>query len=179
MSQEQKEGVKYDGDKIRTDLLSPASTLRTAGVLTHGAKKYEPRNWENGMAFSRLYGAALRHLLAFWSGENVDDDSGLDHIDLAACCLHFLQHYNHHYNTYRRFDDRPGQETIKRNGLAKTSEVSSEREPGVPEPVVVRDIVTGDYRIADPTFVVRRITIETIDGKEHPINVGSWRGSRP
>lgn len=86
-------GDKFDGDKLRTDLMSTYALEGLSQVLTHGAKKYADRNWEEGIAWNRVYGAALRHLFAFWSGSNTDIESGLFHIDHAACCIHFLQHY--------------------------------------------------------------------------------------
>ena len=101
------DGQKFDQGKLRTDLLSVDALLGTAKVLTHGATKYGDRNWEEGILFHRVYGAVLRHLLAWWNQEDIDKDSGLPHIDLAACELMFLQHFVHDYEMYGRFDDRP------------------------------------------------------------------------
>ena len=99
-------GVKNDSAKVRVDLLSVPALLGTSAVLTHGAVKYAARNWEKGIAFSRCYGAVLRHLWAWWQGEEIDQDSGLPHLDCAACEVMFLQQYR--TNTkYVSFDDRP------------------------------------------------------------------------
>lgn len=103
------EGRKDDGDKVRVDLLSPVSVLATAGVLSYGAKKYGERNWEKGIHHSRLYAAALRHLMAYWLGEDVDPETGLRHIDHAACCVHFLQHLT---MLRKDLDDRPNTQAI-------------------------------------------------------------------
>ena len=103
------EGTKHDGDKIRTDLYPVASFLGTCRVLTHGAKKYAARNWEKGIMFGRVYGALLRHLFAWWNGEDVDPESGEHHLDHAGCCIAFLQHYAKNPGSYARFDDRPKQ----------------------------------------------------------------------
>jgi hypothetical protein len=80
-------GVKYDAGKPRIDLVPPSAIIAAAQVFTYGAEKYGERKWENGIAVSRLYAAAQRHLLAYWGGEDTDDDSGLPHIDHALVNL--------------------------------------------------------------------------------------------
>lgn len=98
------EGKKFDEDKVRMDLI-PVSMLTGVGkVLTFGAKKYGDRNWEAGIKWSRVYAAALRHLMAWWGGEEYDQESGLPHLYHATCCLAFLIEYS---GTKTEFDDRP------------------------------------------------------------------------
>jgi len=105
------EGRKDDGGKLRYDLLSPEALRGIADVLRYGAAKYEDRNWEAGIKWSRVYAALLRHLVdAWWAGEDFDEESGLHHLDHAACCLHFLQTYRH---TRTDFDDRPASALIR------------------------------------------------------------------
>jgi len=99
-------GIKNDQNKIRMDLLSPYALIGTATVLTYGANKYEDRNWEKGLQFSRVFGALLRHLMAFWMGQDIDPETGLSHLDHASCCLMFLQHYKHNGSIYAKLDDR-------------------------------------------------------------------------
>ena len=97
-------GIKHDAEKLRVDLL-PVDVLKgVAGILTHGAEKYGDRNWEEGIAYSRLYRAALGHLLDFWDGKNVDDDSGLLVLDHALCELMFLRAMS---TRKPELDDRP------------------------------------------------------------------------
>lgn len=45
------------------------------------------------MAWSRVYAAALRHLLAWWGGEDEDPETELSHLAHAACCVVFLVAY--------------------------------------------------------------------------------------
>lgn len=101
------EGTKNDGEKIRLDFLSPDFLYGTAEVLTFGAKKYEPYNWAKGILFSRLYRAALGHLLDWFKGEDLDPETGINHLFHAACCIMFLAHYVSDYQQYNSFDDRP------------------------------------------------------------------------
>lgn len=100
------EGKKLDDDKLPMHLLSPAFLKEIAKVSRFGAKKYEDRNWEKGIKFSRVYAAAMRHLLAFWDGEDIDMESCLTHLAHASTCLMYLVHYSK-YKKYSRFDDRP------------------------------------------------------------------------
>ena len=88
-------GTKHDQDKPRMELLSTIALQGTAQVLTFGAKKYAAHNWRGGIEYSRLIGAALRHILAFNDGEDIDPESGLPHVDHAQCCLMFLSEQFH------------------------------------------------------------------------------------
>jgi hypothetical protein len=56
------------------------------------------------MAWHRPFSAAMRHLWAWWKGEQADPETGLPHLAHAACCLMFLMAYEK-----RRIgeDDRP------------------------------------------------------------------------
>lgn len=84
---------KFDREKPRMELLSTAAMRRTAMVMTFGAKKYDADNWREGFAWRRLYGAALRHIFSHMDGEDKDPESGLSHLDHAACCIMFLQEH--------------------------------------------------------------------------------------
>jgi hypothetical protein len=85
-----KGGMKFDGDKPRMDLIDRAAMEELAHVLGFGAKKYAAHNWRKGINYSRLVGAALRHIHAFNDGEDKDPESGYSHIGHAMCCLMFL-----------------------------------------------------------------------------------------
>lgn len=87
-------GVKFDQDKIKLHLLPPDVLEEIGKVLTFGAAKYSERNWENGMSWSRPYGALLRHMFAWWKGEDNDPETGLSHLAHAGCCLFFLLAYS-------------------------------------------------------------------------------------
>ena len=88
------EGRKDDQDKLRYELIAPDTLDGLAAVLTFGAKKYNDRNWEAGMSWSRCFGAAMRHLWAWWRGEDYDPETGLYHLDHAFCCIMFLSAYS-------------------------------------------------------------------------------------
>lgn len=83
-------GKKFDSGKVRLDLVPTHPVKEVARVLMHGAAKYGDHNWRGGIAYSRLYAATLRHLTAFWEGEDIDPESGLHHLAHAACEIFFL-----------------------------------------------------------------------------------------
>lgn len=87
------EGVKFDQGKLRMELLPPDALEALARILTDGAVKYNERNWEKGMSWSRPYAALLRHLLAFWRGQDIDPESGHPHLWHVLCNAVFLTSY--------------------------------------------------------------------------------------
>jgi Domain of unknown function (DUF5664) len=96
-------GIKYDGEKPRMDLLDAEALEGLAKVLTFGAQKYAANNWRNGIEYSRLTAALLRHLMAIQRGEDVDPESGLPHVDHLGCCWMFLSNLS---KTRPDLDDR-------------------------------------------------------------------------
>lgn len=89
------QGVKFDGDKPRMDLLDAYAIEQLSQVLTFGASKYASHNWRKGIAKGRLIAAALRHLFAYLRGEDKDPESGLSHVAHAMCCCMFLLGLEH------------------------------------------------------------------------------------
>jgi len=77
-------GTKNDLGKTRLDLIPPEAIELIGRAFTYGAIKYDDHNYRKGIDYSRLYGAAQRHLNAFWGGEDIDEDSGLPHLALAG-----------------------------------------------------------------------------------------------
>jgi hypothetical protein len=95
---------KLDDGKNRLDLI-PTSLISNVGrVLTFGANKYADRDWEKGIDWNRVYGAALRHMNEFWSGNDIDADSGCPHLACAITELAFLLEF---MTTHRELDNRP------------------------------------------------------------------------
>lgn len=85
------EGIKYDNDKPRWDLLPMEQLEEVVKVLSMGAKKYADENWKKlDNLQQRYYGAALRHIVAWKKGEIIDSESGLPHLAHAICCLMFI-----------------------------------------------------------------------------------------
>lgn len=83
-------GVKHDKEKPPVDLVPYEAVEEIARVLAFGAEKYGSFNWTKGIEFRRLIAAAQRHIGAYNSGEDTDEESGLNHLAHAGCCIAFL-----------------------------------------------------------------------------------------
>ena len=61
-------------------------------ALFEGHLKYGGHNWRAmGVQASIYYDAAMRHLAAWWSGEDIDPDSGMSHLPKAIASLVVLR----------------------------------------------------------------------------------------
>ena len=85
------EGVKFDADKPRYDLVPFGAMDEVAKVLSFGAVKYPPNNWKKVPELERRYlAASMRHISAHVQGNDLDDESGLAHLAHAVTCLLFV-----------------------------------------------------------------------------------------
>jgi hypothetical protein len=127
MAEKKEEGLRFNTGKIRYDLIHPVGQEGLARVLTKGAKKYAPKNWEKGMSWSdKLIPSMNRHFEAIKAGEDYDFDPNCEacqkgtpggdindwyctnhtgelHADLLQTNAHFLSSY---YKIYPEGDDR-------------------------------------------------------------------------
>ena len=88
-------GMKFDDNKLLYSLIPPSATKALAEVLSYGAQKYAPNNWQlvdNGEV--RYMDALFRHLEAFRSGETHDPESGLHHLAHVLTNTAFLHYLN-------------------------------------------------------------------------------------
>lgn len=102
-------GRKNDEGKLRYDLVPPEALEEIVKVYTMGAKKYDDRNWEKGIAWSRIYAALMRHVQVWWAGEDYAPDDGQHHMASAGWCALALLHYSK-FNP--EFDDRPRRKVV-------------------------------------------------------------------
>ncbi|MDQ8040641.1 DUF5664 domain-containing protein [Cellulosimicrobium sp. XJ-DQ-B-000] len=77
-------GVKPE----RYDLLPVEALATVARHYGVGAAKYAAHNWRGGYEWSKSYAALQRHANAFWSGEDIDAETGSPH--MAAVAFHAL-----------------------------------------------------------------------------------------
>jgi hypothetical protein len=78
-------GKKYDGGKLRYDLVPWDAMDEVVKRFTYGAAKYAPDNWKKVPDAEARYKAALmRHFSAYCQDEDWDSDSGLSHIGAVA-----------------------------------------------------------------------------------------------
>ena len=84
-------GLKFDQEKLRWDLLPIDCIEDVVKVLTMGAEKYAENNWQEvENAEDRYFAALMRHLSASRQGEMNDSESGLSHLSHAMCNVVFL-----------------------------------------------------------------------------------------
>jgi len=71
----------------------PATVLAEIGVaMLEGASKYGRDNYRAaGVRGSVYYDGAMRHLMAWWEGEDIDPDSGMSHVTKAITSLVVLR----------------------------------------------------------------------------------------
>lgn len=88
------EGLRFDTDKLRFDLIPPEADIALAEILTFGAKKYADRNWEKGMKWSRCVASLKRHMSRWESGELLDPETNKPHLWHMLCNVAFLVTYS-------------------------------------------------------------------------------------
>lgn len=97
-------GVK----EARFDLIPSEALTQLAEHYAVGAEKYGDHNWRKGFEWSKSYAALNRHLHAFWSGQDLDPETGKPHLTAVAfhafALLTFAQEHP-------EFDDRFRKET--------------------------------------------------------------------
>jgi hypothetical protein len=71
----------------------PMGVIVEMGVgMLEGAAKYGRHNYRcAGVRASVYYDAVMRHLIAWWEGEDIDPDSGMPHVTKAMCTLAVLR----------------------------------------------------------------------------------------
>jgi hypothetical protein len=84
--------------------VDPSSIMEIAKVAGYGTEKYDRYNFLKGYDWSLSFDALCRHIFAFWSGEDIDPESGFPHMAHAGWhCLALLAFMRRH----PEMDDRP------------------------------------------------------------------------
>jgi hypothetical protein len=96
-------GERHNANKERYDLLPAAALHELVLVLTYGAKKYAPRNWQKGLSWCDTFASMLRHAYAWMRGETHDAESGCHHMAHVAFGALALVEFAH---TRKGVDDR-------------------------------------------------------------------------
>lgn len=93
------DSLKKDHRKPMWDLLPFQPVGQIVEVLTFGANKYGPNTWQQVPdAKNRYFAALMRHLTAWWDGEDTDPESGIHHLAHAGCNLVFLMWFDERIN---------------------------------------------------------------------------------
>ncbi|MFC4089325.1 dATP/dGTP diphosphohydrolase domain-containing protein [Micromonospora sp. GCM10011541] len=103
-------GASKDSKLARFDMIPTYPLRLLAERYGAGAQKYPAvnglDNWRNGYAWSLSYAAMQRHLTAFWGGEDIDPDSGQQHLAAVAWHAFVLMEWSRHPDLVEKFDDR-------------------------------------------------------------------------
>lgn len=86
-------------------VIPPSALVELGQAMKDGKAKYGLMNWRNSKVSSSVYfDAAMRHLLAWWDGEDTASDSGVHHLSHAMACMAILTDARHQGTLN---DDRP------------------------------------------------------------------------
>jgi hypothetical protein len=83
-------GKRFNEGKAPLDQIPYEAEEAIAKVLLYGQTKYGKNNWRDGLPYSQLIGCAKRHIGKFNKGLDLDDESNLNHVYLAATNLVML-----------------------------------------------------------------------------------------
>lgn len=119
------EGARYNKEKDPLETVPLHLLAGAAHVFKHvterEVKPYPMWNWAKGMPWSVPYGCMLRHMAAWYRGEDDDKETGLNHLHHAMCNLLMLTHY---IDAFPEGDDRPNN-YFKPGGMGSDSNPSS------------------------------------------------------
>lgn len=83
----------------------PTALIHLSRAMSDGRKKYGHMNWREKKVSSTIYyDAAMRHLMAWFDGEETAEDSGVHHLGHAMACLAIILDASENNNLN---DDRP------------------------------------------------------------------------
>jgi hypothetical protein len=83
-------GTKSDSEKPQINLIPREALEGMAKAFMYGAGKYGRFNFKNGLEYTRLTDATMRHIIQFLDGEDIDVESGNSHISHALASLAML-----------------------------------------------------------------------------------------
>jgi len=77
--------LRYNNGKPDYSLIPMAAMKEAAHVLEYGATKYAIDNWMKPTNWRVSYACLMRHMSAWQSGEDLDPESGRNHLGHAMC----------------------------------------------------------------------------------------------
>ena len=86
----EKSAAKNDAKKVDLSLLPRIFLIEVAKAFMVGEVKYSRYNYCKGHKASQLIAAAMRHLTAWFEGEEPDPEDGQHHLGAAGACIGML-----------------------------------------------------------------------------------------
>jgi hypothetical protein len=99
-------GTKHDQGKPDYTLIPKEALDAMARAFGHGQRKYGRGNYKAGIEYTRLAASCCRHLFAWLAGEDIDGESGNNHIDHALASLAMLAYHLEHSPTLDNRDHK-------------------------------------------------------------------------
>lgn len=90
MASKKQVAKKFDSNKIDLSFVSINMKKAVAEALQYGASKYGRNNYTSGLDSNRLVAALERHLELWKNGQDLDDESGLNHLSHAAATIQMI-----------------------------------------------------------------------------------------
>lgn len=87
----------------RFDLIPVDALTQLARHYGAGARKYDDNQWRKGYEYSKSYAALQRHLTQWWGGEDIDEETGSNHMAAVAWHAFTLLTF---IKDFPEFDDR-------------------------------------------------------------------------
>jgi hypothetical protein len=92
-SEQEDKALKYDSNKEDLSIISYDALKEIAKALEFGSKKYGRYNYLQGMKWTRISSAALRHLYKWIWISSKDEESNLSHLAHLGACVIMLLDY--------------------------------------------------------------------------------------
>lgn len=107
MSRDQ--AMRFNSGKLELSYILDAmpALKNMVDVMEFGANKYERNNWTKGFPKEKLLDSMLRHIDAFYQGEDIDPESGKPHVGHIMCNAMFLAYHFGSNSEYwkEKYDD--------------------------------------------------------------------------
>lgn len=87
------QSARHNAGKVQLREVDPDFILGIGEVLTASREFYEEGNWMRETKFSTPYESCQRHLLKFWNGDDLDEQTKKSHLLHAATNLMFLYYH--------------------------------------------------------------------------------------
>ena len=100
---------RFNQGKTQLREVDPNFIMAMGDVLTKSRNKYDAFNWQKPTKLSTPYDSAMRHLMSFQAGQDIDPDDGLPHLIKAAVNLMFMHYHitrNPEYSDDRGFKEK-------------------------------------------------------------------------
>lgn len=117
------QAMRFNNGKLQWDLVDFESFESMVKVLEFGTIKYKRDNWKKGLPMRAQCNSLMRHLVALFSGEVNDPETGLPHWSHIQCNAMFMAHTMKHH---------PELNDLPKNGKEEKGNISSDKDVEMP-----------------------------------------------